>query len=185
MRQQTPLTFHPLAREHALAILNWRYPPPYDFYNFDAETHQADLDYLINPQNAFYALLNQRRILEGYCSFGLDGQVPGGHYSAEALDLGMGIRPDLVGQGLGKHYAQAVARYGLNQSGAKQLRVTIAAFNQRAQAIWIQLGFKLREKFTKTDSEEEFVVMTCSPSSLCSLSPHLPIFPIPTKQYRD
>ena len=158
------LTFRPLEKEQALAILKWRYPCPYDYYNFNAKSIQKDLCYLLDPKNAFYALSRQEQ-LEGYCSFGLDGQVPGGHYSAEALDIGMGIRPDLVGQGHGKQYAQAVARYGANKLRYKQLRVTIAQFNKRAQRVWEQLGFKQVEKFIKTGSEEEFVVMTCAVSS--------------------
>ena len=149
-----------LAPEHALAILTWRYLPPYDGYNFDPHTAQADLDYLLDPQNAFCAILNQSGELEGYCSFGLDGQVPGGDYKAEALDIGMGIRPDLVGQGRGKDYAQAVIRYGAEHYGARLLRVTIATFNTRAQRVWQKLGFEPIETFIKTNSEETFVVMT-------------------------
>ncbi|MEA5574092.1 GNAT family N-acetyltransferase [Calothrix sp. UHCC 0171] len=156
------LTFRQLEKEYALAILNWRYTSPYDYYNFDADTVQEDLRYLLDVKNAFCAILNLQGELEGYCSFGSDGQVPGGDYSAEALDIGMGIRPDLVGQGRGKQYAQAVARYGAKQYGAQQLRVTIAEFNKRAQRVWEQLGFEPVEKFIKIGSGEKFVVMTCA-----------------------
>lgn len=156
------VTFCPLEKEHALAILNWRYTAPYDYYNFDADARQADLRYLVDPKNAFWAILNPQGELEGYCSFGADGQVPGGNYSVEALDIGMGIRPDLVGQGRGKQYAQAVARYGAGQYGTQQLRVTIAAFNQRAQRVWAKLGFERVEKFAKNGDENEFVIMICA-----------------------
>ena len=156
------LTFRPLEKKHALTILNWRYPSPYDYYNFNADTFQADLCYLLDSKNAFFAILNFQGELEGYCSFGSDGQVPGGDYSAEALDIGMGIRPDLTGLGRGKQYAQAVAQYGANRYGAKQLRVTIAAFNQRAQRVWRQLGFEQVETFVKLGGGEEFVVMICN-----------------------
>ena len=160
------LTVQPLEKEHALAILEWRYPPPYVIYNFSADNTQAELHYLL--ENA--AILNQQGELEGYCSFGRDGQVPGGDYSAQALDIGMGVRPDLIGQGRGKQYAQAVARYGANQYAAKQLRVTIAGFNQRAQRVWQHLGFKQVEKFVKIGTEAEFVVMACAASCLQSLN---------------
>lgn len=156
------LTFRQLEKEHALAILNWRYTSPYDYYNFDADTVQEDLRYLLDAKNAFCAILNLQGELEGYCSFGSDGQVPGGDYSAEALDIGMGIRPDLVAQGRGKQYAQAVARYGAKQYRAQQLRVTIAEFNKRAQRVWEQLGFEQVEKFIKIGSGEKFVVMACA-----------------------
>ncbi|MEO0406684.1 MAG: GNAT family N-acetyltransferase, partial [Cyanobacteria bacterium P01_A01_bin.135] len=125
--------FQPLQRHQALAIVSWHYPAPYDIYNVEPEHRQADVDYLLHPQNSFFAILGADGGLEGYCSFGRDGQVLGGDYSSPALDICMGIRPDLTGQGNGHRYAQAVIRYGFQHYGAKQLRVTIAAFNQRAQ----------------------------------------------------
>ncbi len=160
------LLFRPLVKEYALAILNYHYIPPYDYYNFDANTTQEDLCYLLDKKNAFFALLNLQGQLEGYCSFGSDGQVLGGCYNTEALDIAMGISPDLVGQGRGKLYAQAVARYGINQYTLKQLRVTVTQFNKRAQRVWQQLGFEQMEKFVKVGTKEEFVIMTCAVSSL-------------------
>lgn len=156
------LTFRPLEKEQALAILHWRYSSPYDYYNFDAKNTKEVLRYLIDSNNAFNAILNKQGDLEGYCSFGADGQVPGGDYSTEALDIGMGIRPDLVGQGYGKQYAQAVARCGTNLCKAQRLRVTIAEFNKRAQRVWKQLGFEQEDRFVKMGSEERFVIMVCA-----------------------
>ncbi|PZV07471.1 MAG: N-acetyltransferase [Leptolyngbya sp.] len=152
-------SFRQLEKEHALSILRWRYPSPYDYYNFNVDTIQEDLCYLLDPLNAFCAILNMHEELEGYCSFGVDGQVLGGDYRTEALDIGMGIRPDLIGQGYGKHYAQAVVRYGINQYRAQQCRVTIAEFNKRAQRVWQQVGFEQMERFVKIGTEEEFVIM--------------------------
>ncbi len=91
------LKLQQLDRQQALEILDWRYPSPYDFYNFNADSLPEDLCYLLERKNAFFAILNQQEELEGYCSFGEDGKVAGGCYHAEALDIGMGIRPDLVG----------------------------------------------------------------------------------------
>lgn len=104
-------------------------------YNFDPKHRQTDLDHILNPQKAFFAILNSEGELEGFCSFGPDGQVSGGNYSEPALDIGLGIRPDLTGQGSGRHYAQAVAEYGAQCYGMNRLRVTIATFNQRAQDV--------------------------------------------------
>jgi hypothetical protein len=46
-------TFCQLEKEHALAIINWRYSSPYDYYNFDTDTIQEDLHYLIDAKNGF------------------------------------------------------------------------------------------------------------------------------------
>lgn len=162
--------FCPLENCHALVILGWQYPAPYDVYNFRENNRQADLSYLLEPQNSFFAILNQHGELEGYCSFGADGRVPGGDYSKQALDIGMSIRPDLIGQGNGKRYATAVARYGIQHYQITRLRVTIAGFNQRAQRVWQSLGFQTIETFYKTGSREKFVVMVGSNTILKSFS---------------
>lgn len=160
------LTFQVLNRQQARSILNWCYVAPYDYYNFDARSFQKNLRYLLDPKNAFFSILNSDGELEGFCSFGSDAQVSGGRYADEALDIGMGIRPDLTGQGLGKHYALSTAQYGARHFKAKQLRVTIAAFNQRAQRVWKQIGFKQVEGFVKTDREQKFVILTQQIESL-------------------
>ncbi|MBD2343660.1 GNAT family N-acetyltransferase [Anabaena subtropica] len=154
------LTFKTLQKDHALAILKWRYTYPYDCYNFDANTVLEDLCYLLDPKNAFHAILNPLGQLEGYCSFGADGQVLGGNYGVEALDLGMAIRPDLTGQRHGEQYAKAVMKYGAARYGAQFLRVTVAQFNKRGQRVWEKLGFEQIEEFTKIGSGEKFVIMT-------------------------
>ncbi|MEO1126182.1 MAG: GNAT family N-acetyltransferase [Cyanobacteria bacterium J06639_16] len=154
------LKFLPLDKNHALALLTWQYEPPYEGYNFSPKTIEDDLTYLLNPRNAFYAILNPDGELEGYCSFGADGQVPGGSYPPGALDIGMGIRPDLTGQKRGVQYAQAVVQYGRACYGASILRVTIAAFNQRAQRVWQKLGFEPVGTFMKRGSQDQFLIMS-------------------------
>ncbi|MBE9040361.1 GNAT family N-acetyltransferase [Oscillatoriales cyanobacterium LEGE 11467] len=154
------LIFRSIDRVQAHSILNWQYPYPYERYNFNPQNTQQDLLYLLDRKNAFFAILNPQNELEAYCSFGADARVPGGGYSADALDIGMGIRPDLVGRRLGKHYARAVVRYSANRYCAKYLRVTIAQFNQRACKVWQKLGFEIVETFKKMGTQENFIVMT-------------------------
>ena len=91
--------------------------------------------------------------LVGFCSFGEDGQVPGGDYSTDALDIGMGIHPDFTGQGLGSSFVLAVLDYAQRKFQPTTFRVTIAAFNQRARHVWGKNGFsKSRHLPTKTAS---------------------------------
>ena len=82
-------TFRPLDENSARTILNWQYEPPYDVYNLTSSDPENVLGYLLDPQNAFYSIFGQLGHLEAYCSFGQDGQVPGGDYSSSALDIGL------------------------------------------------------------------------------------------------
>jgi ribosomal-protein-alanine N-acetyltransferase len=118
------LDFRPLKQPHAVAILDWHYPAPYDVYNFKPAQRQTDLDSLLNPQNNFSVILNEDGDLEGFCSFGPDGQVPGGNYREPALDIGLGIRPDLTGQSNGRRYAQ-------NESGNLSASVRLKPFTKQ------------------------------------------------------
>lgn len=55
---------------------------------------------MLNPQNGFAGVYRQTELL-GFCSLGKDGQVVGGSYDESCVDVGAGMRPDLVGHGNG------------------------------------------------------------------------------------
>ena len=76
------------------AIATWRYPGELAIYDPRGAAAELCAPDHVAPASADGTLL-------GYGSFGPEGQVPGGRYDASAIDLGMGLRPDLVGRGLG------------------------------------------------------------------------------------
>ena len=153
------LMFHPLDESSAAKILDWKYEPPYNIYNLASPEPEDTLHYLLDPQNAFYGIYDQQDRLEAFCSFGPDGQVSGGDYSTPALDIGMGVRPDLTGQGHGSEYVNAVTHFARSTYASERLRVTIAAFNSRARRIWEKAGFQEVQKFTGGWENIEFVIL--------------------------
>jgi ribosomal-protein-alanine N-acetyltransferase len=150
-------SFTRLDESAAREIVSWRYEPPYDLYNL--ENSDESIRYALNPDNNFYAMRDEDGKLIGFCSFGSDGQVPGGDYHAPALDIGLGIRPDLTGQGRGSDFVQAVLHFAQSKFQPPMLRVTIAAFNLRAQRVWEKNGFRLSQQFQHAGSGREFVMM--------------------------
>ena len=151
--------FHPLAEKSAQAILQWQYPPPYDFYNLTSRATEETLLYLLDPANAFYGLFNSEESLIAFCSFGLDGQVNGGDYRLPALDIGLGLRPDLTGQGHGSEYVNAVIDFARQTFTPTQLRVTIAEFNTRAWRVWEKAGFQRKQVFRGGPAKTSFVIL--------------------------
>lgn len=150
------ITFSPLNETDVEDIVCWKYQPPYDVYNLDND--QETIKYVLDPQNCFHGIRDETGALIGFCSFGADGQVPGGDYSLEALDIGMGIQPDHTGQGRGREYVSMVLAYAQESFNPSRLRVTIASFNRRAQRVWEGNGFQRVQAFTHKTSGREFLV---------------------------
>lgn len=152
------LTIVPLRRAAIDTIAAWRYEPPYDLYNLEHPPTAEAVAYFLDPTYAYHEIQNEAGELVGFCTFGIDAQVPGGDYSVDALDIGMGIRPDLTGRGLGATFASAVITFAVAHYAPPRLRVTIAAFNQRAQRVWQRLGFQLVAHFGRSQDGMPFVV---------------------------
>jgi GNAT superfamily N-acetyltransferase len=91
-------------------------------------------------------------------SYGLDGQVSGGDYSAEALDIGLAVRPDLTGRGLGDSFVEAAISFAQHTFQPSHLRVTIADFNQRARRVWEKQGFQPVSAFASSTTDMPFTI---------------------------
>ncbi len=136
-------------------FLEWRYAPPYDVYDLikvgaTDEQIAAEAAYFLDPETRCHVICDEGGALVGFCTFGQDGQVPGGDYSAGALDIGLGMRPELTGQGNGRFLVRAVIDFAVATWQPPQLRVTIAEFNRRAQRVWRQAGFVQTQRFVAT-----------------------------------
>src|SRR5688572_13654455 len=154
-------TLAPLDAANARAIIGWRYPPPYAVYNVLAEGEVLEnlVNFLADPLNRYYSILDEREELVGFCCFGLDAQVPGGDYRVEALDIGLGVRPDLTGQGHGMDFVLCVLEAASRLFAPSKVRVTIAAFNTRAQRVWEKVGFQRTHRFNRNQDSEPFVIL--------------------------
>jgi ribosomal-protein-alanine N-acetyltransferase len=154
-----PLTFRPLDEAGARAILTWRYEAPYDLYNLDSGDMEASVRFFLDPQNGYQAVVDGEGDLVAYCCFGLDAQVPGGDYGVDALDVGLGVRPDLIGQGRGFRYVEAVLSFAQHTFAPGALRVTVAEFNQRARRVWQKAGFQPVQRFLRQQDNRPFVTL--------------------------
>ena len=111
---------------------------------------------MLGPDARCHALVDESGDLVGFCTFGPDAQVPGGDYSAPALDIGLGIRPDRTGRGNGAGYVAAVVDFAAAEFGPDHMRVTISEWNKRAQRVWEKTGFERTQRF---DTPPDFTGM--------------------------
>lgn len=152
-KDQLKLKRRKMTRKYAVEILNWRYPAPYDMYN--SEESEAEIQEFLT--GGYRAIVNRDGFLVGsYCSKEA-AQVPKGHefgvYEGDYLDIGLGMNPELTGQGFGKVFFAFI----LKQFKKNSLRLTVATFNHRAIRLYQGFGFTEVAKFMNGDVE--FMVM--------------------------
>lgn len=132
----------PLTEVLAQDLASWRYPAPYDCYDF------PQWDVMCSQG---WAVCNvRRRGLEFRACFLEDGR--GSAFAAwfwlrppEAdggVELGLGMRPDFCGHGLGASLMGLVKREAVERSpGTTRLLVRVRSFNMRATATYRRAGF--------------------------------------------
>lgn len=149
------LFINPVTEKDVQTFVLWRYEPPYDVYNViddptNNEKMQEQIRYFLDPAVNCHVITDTSSDPLGFITFGADGQVPGGDYSADALDIGMGIRPDLTGQGQGHEFITAAINFAMKTYQPTMLRTTVATFNTRAQRLCLRAGFTIIDEFVAT-----------------------------------
>ena len=144
-----------LSEENARKIIQWRYQPPYDFYNLS----ENDLWGFLNLEYRYHQILDENTNFVGYCCYGLDAQVPGGNYKVgepAVVDVGFGMQPTLVGEGRGADFLRAILDFGQDLLDPDSFRATIASFNLRSLRTFQGQGFLITWQFMRELVNLEF-----------------------------
>jgi ribosomal-protein-alanine N-acetyltransferase len=141
-------TLEPITRADAEEISRWRYEEPYSMYDGDPVSVAS----LLKPRFLYHSVYDERGELAGYFCFGEDARVTAGRqlgvYDKEpALDVGLGMRPNLTGQGLGTEFVLAGLRFAKEAYTPPAFRLTVAAPNLRAVSVYERVGFEAVEAF--------------------------------------
>jgi ribosomal-protein-alanine N-acetyltransferase len=139
----------PMNEQSAQTIAKWHYKPPYDFYNMDQDPE--DLAELLNPHNwdgSYYIVVNEHDTLIGFFIF---ITRPG-----NSLEIGLGLHPDLTGQGFGLNFLLAGLAFAREQFAPQQLSLKVATFNKRAIKLYIHAGFQAQETYLQSTNGGTF-----------------------------
>lgn len=147
-------TFKLMNEQEAHAIAKWHYQSPYTFYNADQDPD--DLAELLSPQSwqeTYHSVLDEQKELIGFFTFNKDG---------DTIEIGLGLRPDLTGKGIGLEFVQAGLEFATNTYSTTAFRLKVATFNQRAIRVYEKAGFHPVRVFMHTTNggEFEFLEMT-------------------------
>jgi ribosomal-protein-alanine N-acetyltransferase len=147
-----------LGQADAEEIAAWTYPGEYAFY--DSAADADDLALLLDAQ---------RRGDDFYAADGEDGRLAGFFQlkpGAGHVELGLGLRPDLCGRGLGRAFTQAGIDQIRRLHGDVQITLAVAAFNARAITVYERCGFAVTSRHTRRTAGQDwaFVDMELGPS---------------------
>lgn len=121
-----------LTVEEAERPLGWRYPEPYATY---------DAAGALGRDRGFFAVEDEGGDLVGYGCAGAEARVPGVEEEAGTVDVGYGMRPDLIGRGLGREFVGAVLAHVTAGHPSARLRMSILTWNERSRRVAQAHGF--------------------------------------------
>jgi ribosomal-protein-alanine N-acetyltransferase len=130
--------FKPLTERDANAIAGWHYNGIYSFYDMDQDPE--DLAELLDPASwdRYYRVSDENDNLIGFFSYEQEG---------ETVEIGLGLRPDLTGRGLGLAFVQAGLDFGLEMFHPVFFCLSVVSFNQRAIQVYERAGFRQVETY--------------------------------------
>lgn len=151
-----------MTAEYAANVLTWKYPPPYDLYDYiNAAEH------ILNSASwgkTLFAALDENGDLSGELTLGFLDRADewvsmedmlAGQLDDSILWIGFGLRPDLTGHGLGLTFVTECANFAI-QTACEQyhyqgeyIGLGVYQFNQRAIKVYERAGFvKFLERVT-------------------------------------
>ena len=134
------LHFTPITPAEAREVLTWRYPGLPTLYNPLPDELENDIEVLLTPAYNYFAARSAQGLLVGFCCYGSDAQVPGGDYSLRnAIDVGLGMNPQLSGRGLSHPFLAAILDWGRCCFVPDFFRATVAAINGRSPVSYTHL----------------------------------------------
>jgi [ribosomal protein S18]-alanine N-acetyltransferase len=128
-----PLRIVEMQEESHVEMRSWRYPPPLNFYDGDVDEPES-------PERYFAALDD-------------DGALAGFYYFEEKppdLDYGLGLRPDLVGRGLGLDFFLLGLEFARERYRPRRVYLHVAEFNERARIVYERAGFEVVSRHVRT-----------------------------------
>lgn len=146
------IEFRKPTKEDGQSIATWRYEGIYSFYNNDKTEAKKQWALNIHKEEYAFVMYDEENQLMGNCSF---------DYEDDQYMLGVQMRPDLTGKGMGVEIVKAILEFGKEKYNFDNIELLVAKFNERAIKVYEKLGFeKVDEFMLHVNSEDkEFIAM--------------------------
>lgn len=127
-----------LTADEAARIARWAYPPPHDVYDGNGD---VGLMTTVAEDGTGYFGIHGGGELVAFACFGADARVRGQQEEDGTLDVGCGVRPDLVSRGIATQVLPEVIDLARERWSPRRLRAAVASFNDRSLRLCRSAGF--------------------------------------------
>jgi [ribosomal protein S18]-alanine N-acetyltransferase len=156
-------TFKLMDEADAYAIQTWSYEEPYSVYNWEEEDEISEM---LDRRSPHYAVRDEQGELVGFFAYGSSAQAwkseePYLYSENKTITIGLGMRPDLTGKGLGLAFVNAGLDFAREQFKSDYFRLFVLTFNERAIRVYERAGFQRVGSYMQrnTSGEREFLEM--------------------------
>lgn len=135
---------------HAREVCGWRYPAPYELYNWPSwDELAAKGEEFADPElrrTQYASVIDADERLVGFAQWfplsGDDGVV---------VRLGLGLKPELcgLGRGLGAAFVQLLVREAQRRSPGCQVDLEVLVWNERAISTYRKAGFAVTDTYVR------------------------------------
>jgi RimJ/RimL family protein N-acetyltransferase len=137
-----------LTAEEAETPLGWLYPGRYATY---------DVRSALGADRGYFWVEDDDGAIVGYGCVGAEARVSGVDEEPGTVDVGYGMRPELMGQGLGREFVGAVLAHACAGQPDARVRLLILRWNERSRRVAQAHGFRV------VGREGEFDVLVREP----------------------
>lgn len=132
---------------------HWQYEGIYSFYDMAADPEDLAEFLDAGQRKDAYFTVHQGGETVGFYSF-----TP---TSEDTIDIGLGMKPDLTGKGIGREFLKAGLEFADSAYRPDKITLSVATFNKRAITLYRHSGFNEVERFAQATngSTFEFVKM--------------------------
>ncbi|WP_018753758.1 GNAT family N-acetyltransferase [Paenibacillus sanguinis] len=140
----TQFQIAPMEEAHGAEICTWHYDSPYDIYSWLPWEQMKALDVEFgNPvirTDQYISVLDQDGTLVGFAQyFPLQG----------VTRLGIGLKPELCGLGLGKSFVEAIVAEARRRKPENEIDLEVLTWNTRAIRVYQKVGFTITDLYEK------------------------------------
>lgn len=138
----------PMERAHAEQICSWLYEPPYNIYSWLKWEHMEELGVEFGDPGVrarqYVSVINEAGELTGFAQlFPMVG----------VTRLGIGMRPDCCGKGIGASFVQAIVKEAQRRYPDHEIDLEVLTWNTRAIRAYQKAGFVITDEYEQQTPE--------------------------------